>query len=93
MTANDSLGTAAPPGAVKVAWCEPWPLRGGGTVDVECRLTLADAIRQQRAARCAALCAATTDGDLLSDFVCIHWAWFVDAEGRRLVGNGAKRRV
>jgi len=78
-----------PPGAVKVAWCEPWPLDGGSDFIAECRLTLADAIRWQRAAMAksawgAGLLPALTDVDVLGDFVCVHWAWFVDAEGRRV---------
>lgn len=83
--------TWPPPGAVKVAWCEPWPLGGDpdSAVVVEHRLTLTDAVRWQRVAtgstlRGCQMLPTMTDDDLLGDFVAVHWAWFVDADGRRV---------
>jgi len=99
--AGGLISTAALPSpwppteAVAVAWDEPWPLGGPDSLeyaDMECRVSVADAIRIQRAAMAETaagrqFAAAMTDAELLGDFVAVHWARFVGADGR-LVEDG-----
>lgn len=93
---DSSVATVSTPGAVAVAWDEPRPLGGPDSterVDVECRVALADAIRLRRAAMSETATGrqflpAMTDAELLSDFVAVHWARFVGADGRLVAEGG-----
>lgn len=64
----------------QLEWVEPWPALGpqGNHLDgyVTLRATVHDCVNIQRFSQRQATGGVTTgsDADLLSDFICIHWA-------------------
>ena len=76
-----------PAGAVSVCYGEHWQIaeEPDESVDVVISMSVADAIRFQRAMnKLVGKGSDMSDRDLLGDFVSVNWAWFADEEGRRL---------